>query len=103
RQGEEVERHQSAEDKNGGVGNLLIRPDERQDEGDHSHHHQWIEKRPEDAERHIPVANLEILLGEIRNDEDGIAVPHRSWIGSQKLKPEYNMRGREGRSPGGLR
>ena len=46
--------------------------DEHKDEGQHRHHDERVDEGPEDPKRHIPVADLKVLLYESAQDVEGI-------------------------------
>ena len=49
-----------------------MRPPEREDRAEHkredAHHHEGVHKRPEHPQRHVAVADLEVLLHKIAED-----------------------------------
>ena len=58
------------------VRNVRVRKDFCENESQNPHQDQRIQERPEYAERHVPVPNLEILLYQIRYEELIVTLPH---------------------------
>ena len=55
----------------------VIEEDLRENEGKHAHHDQGIEQGPEDPQGHVAVADFEVLLDKVREDEAILTSPHR--------------------------
>ena len=77
-QGKELVGEQPHEHEQRKIRPTILGEDDGENEGQHRHHDEWVDERPQDAEGHVPVANLEILRYQITKDKEGIVRTYRS-------------------------
>src|ERR1700735_5614284 len=65
----EVKWNNSAEDEDGKSLLGVVGEDPGEHESQHAHRDDGVKKRPKDSERHVPVADLEVFLHQIREQK----------------------------------